>query len=242
MLTPALAETSAREEIRTRVVRGVGLFSALFILVFVALAIAFGDTGEIGDDPAGYLLEFSGGAGYRLFATLDALFFFTVALVIWSLANLARGAAPLRCQLATLCALGVTVGALGGFIRLDVYSRLAERFQETTAEQQPMIAEMAWLASSLADTAYMLSQLFGGLAFALVAWALAARGVAAWFVALSAAPGVTLFLLFVLNVVGMEGFFVVVLLTLFAVMTLGIAMGVRLPNVEIDIEDRARPG
>jgi hypothetical protein len=33
-----------------------------------------------------------------------------------------------------------------------------------------------------------------------------------------------------------------VLLTLCAVMVLGIAMGMRPPNVRVDIEDRGRPG
>jgi hypothetical protein len=89
------------------------------------------------------------------------------------------------------------------------------------------------LADWLGGAPYIFSQLFGGAAFLIVAWALAANpGVPRWLLALVAVPGLAFAALFLLNVVNAadDVLVAVVLLLILTVLVLGVALAAALPR------------
>jgi hypothetical protein len=160
------------------------------VVFFGALGVA--DSDEVLGPAYAELLQASRAVGaYRLAMVFDALGWAMIGGTLLVLGRLLERQAPVRAAFVSACAVGQVAGVLGGFLRLDGYASLAERYPAATPEQLTALLDAFLALQRVVGACFHAGNLLQGAGFALAAWALLSLpGFPRWLAVWMVLPGV----------------------------------------------------
>lgn len=107
---------------------------------------------------------------YRLSMVFDALGWLMIGGLLITLAGVLHRHAPIAATFTLVCGIGQFTGALGGFMRLNGISDLANQYRNATAVQQQQLLQSYLGLSRVINAHFHAGNLIQGMGFLLAAW------------------------------------------------------------------------